>query len=215
MDILKQKYKFVNPPLPYAYDALEPYIDERTMHLHHDKHLQTYVDNLNKAIETNDKLKNKTLQELLYFAAELPEPTRTAVVNNGGGVFNHVFMFDALAPASSTQPGALTLKHINKHFGSLDKFKEQMKSAALSVFGSGYAWLVFDKDGNLKIITSKNQDTPLPLNLYPIMNLDVWEHAYYLKHQNLRADYIDAYFNVINWDEIEKRFAEFEKKYKK
>ncbi|MDR0850828.1 MAG: superoxide dismutase [Christensenellaceae bacterium] len=208
------KYPFVNLPLPYAYNALEPYIDEKTMMLHHDKHLQTYIDNLNTVLHNQPKYQEWTLEELLYNAARLPADIQTAVINNGGGVYNHRLYFDGLINGG-TKIGPKTSQLIDKSFGSMDKFKEQLKVMGLGVFGSGYAWLGFNKAGELKLIKTANQDTPIPLNLYPILNLDVWEHAYYLKHYNVRTDYIDDYLNIINWDRVEERITEFEKKNRK
>jgi Fe-Mn family superoxide dismutase len=198
-------YPFVNEPLPYAYDALEPYIDEKTMHLHHDKHLQTYIDNLNKILKDYPELQSWSLEHLLYDLASLPEKIQTGVRNNAGGVFNHQFYFTSLKNLSGKPSGALG-QAIDEQFGSFENFKNQMKAAGLSVFGSGYAWLVVNALGKLDIITCANQDTPLPLELCPVLNLDVWEHAYYLKHQNLRADYIRDWFHVVNWDEAERRY---------
>ena len=188
MTNLTYHYPFTNPPLPYAYQALEPYIDEKTMKLHHDRHLQTYVDNLNKALADYSRFHNWTLEQLLYNIASLPEEIQTAVRNNGGGVYNHLLYFTGLAPASNQMPTGALAEAIRREYGSLDAFLKKFKEAALSVFGSGYAWLVVAADGSLMITTTKNQDTPLPLGLCPVFNLDVWEHAYYLKHYNLRAD---------------------------
>ncbi len=197
------KYPFVNLPLPYDYDALEPFIDEKTMRLHHDKHLQTYIDNLNAAVEKDPRLKLMPLKQLITFSDKLPDPLRTAVRNNAGGVFNHRFYFDRLKNPSSGKPSDALLREIDKSFGSFDNFKAEFKNAALSVFGSGYAWLV--ADGNeLKIETSANQDVPSCRCL--LLNIDVWEHAYYLKHYNVRADYIDDFFEIIDWDKIEGNF---------
>lgn len=208
------KYPFTNLPLPYAYNAMEPYIDEKTMILHHDKHLGTYVDNLNKALENYPKYQEWTLEELLYNVSRLPVDIQVAVANNGGGVYSHRLYFDGLKNGD-TKMGDRTLQLIDANFGGVAKFKEQLKVMGLGVFGSGYAWLVFNKSGELKLIKTQNQDTPIPMNFYPILNLDVWEHAYYLKHYNLRADYIDDYLNIVNWDEVEKRIVEFEQKMQK
>lgn len=196
---MNQHYPFVNTPLPYAYNAMEPYIDEKTMRLHHDKHLQTYIDNLNNTLKDYPQFQNWTLEELLYNIPSLPQEIQTPVKNNGGGVFNHQFFFANLKnPAPQTPTGFLN-DAISRKYGSYESFQKQFKAAALSVFGSGYAWLIVNAIGQLQIITTANQDTPLPLGLCLVLNLDVWEHAYYLKHYNLRADYIDDWFHVINW----------------
>lgn len=197
---MNQHYKFVNTPLPYSYNAMEPYIDEKTMYLHHDKHLQTYIDNLNNALSQYPEFQTWTLEQLLVNVPSLPTDLQTAVTNNGGGVFNHQFYFSNLTNPAPSQPVGLLAESINMEFGSFQDFQNQFKTAALSVFGSGYAWLVVNAVGQLAIITTKNQDTPLPLGMCPVLNLDVWEHAYYLKHYNLRGDYIDDWFHVVNWE---------------
>lgn len=196
---MNQHYKFVNTPLPYSYNAMEPYIDEKTMYLHHDKHLQTYIDNLNNALSQYPEFQTWTLEQLLVNVPSLPTDLQTAVTNNGGGVFNHQFYFSNLTNPAPSQPVGLLAESINMEFGSFQDFQNQFKAAALSVFGSGYAWLVVNAVGQLAIITTKNQDPPLPLGMCPVLNLDVWEHAYYLKHYNLRGDYIDDWFHVVNW----------------
>ena len=195
--ILHDTYPFHLPPLPYPYDALEPYIDTETMYFHHDKHFKTYVDNLNAALKNYPKYHSFTLEELLTHLSELPDSIRTFVQNNGGGVYNHDLYFDLMAPGNQEIPS-----FISKIFGGSDLFKAQMKEAALHQFGSGFAWLVADSSGALKIISLPNQDTPLAHGYSPILPLDVWEHAYYLKYQNLRGTYIDSWFHVINWEEI-------------
>ncbi|KAI4453876.1 37s ribosomal protein s26 mitochondrial [Holotrichia oblita] len=191
-------YPFQLPPLPYAYNALEPYIDEKTMRLHHDKHLQTYINNLNAALKDYPQLHNWSLVQLLYYSNRIPEEIKTAVINNGGGVYNHMFYFANLKPpmAQQIKPTDNLMMAINSAFGSFETFKIEFKNQALSVFGSGYTSLVVNRDGNLQIINMKNQDTVWTLNACPIMLIDVWEHAYYLKYYNIRADYIDAWFNV-------------------
>ena len=196
---MNQHYKFVNTPLPYSYNAMEPYIDEKTMYLHHDKHLQTYIDNLNNALSQYPEFQTWTLEQLLVNVPSLPTALHTAVTNNRVGVFNHQFYFSNLTNPAPSQPVGLLAESINMEFGSFQDFQNQFKTAALSVFGSGYAWLVVNAVGQLAIITTKNQDTPLPLGMCPVLNLDVWEHAYYLKHYNLRGDYIDDWFHVVNW----------------
>ncbi len=200
-------YKFVNIPLPYAFDAMEPFIDAKTMELHHNRHLQTYVDNLNKALENYPELQKLPLEALVTPPRTLPAANWTTIRNNAGGVYNHRFFFNGLTPAANAKaPSGMLLEEIIKVYGSFDAFKAAFKAAALSVFGSGYAWLVVDSTGALKIITTANQDTPLSWNLCPILTIDVWEHAYYLKHYNLRADYIDDWFNVIDWDKANQNF---------
>ena len=196
----KETYPFRLPELPYAYHALEPFIDQRTMYFHHDKHLKTYIDNLNKALEAYPEYQTWTLEELLTRLPELPEELRTPVRNNGGGVYNHEMYFHLMAPAG--QPFST---EVAEAFGGEDNWKRQMKAAALGQFGSGFVWLVRDTTGAMKIIALPNQDNPLTIGLQPILPLDVWEHAYYLKHQNLRSDYIDDWFHVINWNAVEQR----------
>ncbi len=193
-------YPFVNPPLPYAYDALEPFIDTKTMHLHHDRHLQTYVDNLNKALKDHPDLHGWSLEELIGRAGELPEDIRTTVWNNAGGVYNHILYFDGMSNSETRCYAGSLYTAIMEEFGSFDAFYDQFKSKALSVFGSGYAWLVMDQDGRLRIISTANQDTPISLNMSPVLLIDVWEHAYYLKHYNERAAYIDDWFHVVDWE---------------
>lgn len=197
-----EHYKFVNPPLPYPYDALEPFIDSKTMELHHDRHLQTYVDNLNNILKDYPQYQSLSLEQLLVYSYSLPTAIQTPIKNNAGGVFNHIFFFNNLKNPSTLQPESPLSAYITSTFGSYDNFQKEFTTAALSVFGSGYAWLAIDAFGQLKILTSANQDTPLTLNLCPILNLDVWEHAYYLKHYNQRAEYIKDWFHVINWQQV-------------
>jgi Fe-Mn family superoxide dismutase len=200
-------YPFTLIPLPYAYDALEPYIDKLTMELHHDKHLQTYITNLNNAIKDRPALQNWTLEQLIYFAYQLPKEIKTTVLNNAGGVFNHNFYFKNLEPNKlQKQPQGALLNAIVSKFGSFEDFKTQFKQNALSVFGSGYTALVKTENGELKIVNTKNQDTVLPQNDRLIMLIDVWEHAYYLKNYNLRTNYIDNWFNVVNYQQAEKNY---------
>lgn len=196
---MNKHYKFINTPLPYAYDAMEPYIDEKTMRLHHDKHLQTYIDNLNNTLSKYPQFQHWTLEQLIINVPCLPKDIQTNIKNNGGGVFNHQFYFSNLSNPASLHPIGILGESIINEFGSYMSFKNQFKAAALSVFGSGYAWLVVNATGHLCIITTQNQDTPLQLGLFPVLNIDVWEHAYYLKHYNLRADYIDDWFHIVNW----------------
>lgn len=198
-------YPFVNTPLPYAYKALEPYIDEKTMCLHHDRHLQTYIDNLNKLMDENPALQQFSLEELLTRWCRLPQHLQIPVRNNAGGVFNHRFYFNSMKEPGAPCEAPRLFDEMSLQFKSPEDFKSQFKEAALSVFGSGYAWLV-SHGGRLKIITTANQNTP-PLNsMTPLLNIDVWEHAYYLKHYNMRAAYIDDWFHLINWEAVEGRF---------
>lgn len=193
------------PDLPYAYDALEPYIDEETMHLHHDKHHNTYVTNLNSAIEKYPELGEKTIEELLSDMDAIPTDIKTAVRNNGGGHANHSFFWEIMAPNAGGEPTGEIKEAINEAFGDFSSFKEEFKKAAAGRFGSGWAWLVME-NGKLAITSTANQDSPLMEGKKPILGLDVWEHAYYLKYKNVRPDYIAAFWNVINWDEVNKRF---------
>ena len=193
------------PDVPYAYDALEPYIDEETMHLHHDKHHNTYVTNLNAAIEKYPELGEKTIEELLSDMDAIPTDIKTAVRNNGGGHANHSFFWEIMAPNAGGEPTGEIKEAINEAFGDFSSFKEEFKKAAAGRFGSGWAWLVME-NGKLAITSTANQDSPLMEGKTPILGLDVWEHAYYLKYKNVRPDYIAAFWNVINWDEVNKRF---------
>ena len=199
------RYPFVNLPLPYAFDALEPWIDEKTMMLHHDRHLQTYIDRLNAALKDAPRLQRLTLEQLLCKAPRLPEPTKTALLQNAGGVYNHRFYFALLQPPADTAPSGALAEAIDRDFGGFDAFRAAFQKAALGVFGSGYAWLVLDC-GKLKIVTTANQDTPLPQHQCPVLTIDVWEHAYYLKHYNVRADYIAGWFHVVNWTQAEENY---------
>ena len=185
--------------LNYSYDALEPYIDKETMMIHHDKHYKNYVDKLNAAIKKYPNLYSSSLTDLLTNLDSLPEEVSQTIKNNGGGVYNHEFFFDLMTSKKTIPSGELE-KSITRDFKSLDRFKEEFKKAALDVFGSGWAWLVSDNNGNLSIIKTSNQDTPISQNLTPIIGIDVWEHAYYLRYQNNRANYIDNWFNVVDWN---------------
>lgn len=193
--------------LPYAYDALEPYIDEETMHLHHDKHHQTYVNNLNAAIEKHPELAEKSVEELIADLSQVPEDIRTAVRNNGGGHANHEFFWKIMGPDAGGEPTGAVKDAIKSDLGSFEAFKVDFKAAATGRFGSGWAWLVVNKEGKLEVTSTANQDTPLAEGKTPILNLDVWEHAYYKKYSNRRADYIDAFWNVVNWDEVNRLYA--------
>jgi len=194
----QQHYPFTLMPLPYAYNALEPYIDTLTMQLHHDRHLKTYVDNLNAALAPYPALHGMKLYQLLLHPEQLPAEIRTAVLHNAGGVYNHDFFFRGMTPGGSAPSQALGRK-IDETFGSFDNFKAQFKAKALEVFGSGYAWLARGCDDALVIITTANQDTPIAAGFLPLAGIDVWEHAYYLKHYNVRADYIDDWFRVADF----------------
>ncbi|KAF6567346.1 superoxide dismutase [Paenibacillus sp. FSL M8-0228] len=198
---------FQLPELPYAKDALEPHIDAQTMEIHHDRHHNTYVTNLNAALESAPELQSKSLEDLISNLDSVPESIRTAVRNNGGGHHNHSLFWEVIGPNGGGQPTGAIAEAINNELGGYDKFKEDFTKAATTRFGSGWAWLVVGKDGKLAITSTPNQDSPLFEGLTPVLGLDVWEHAYYLKYQNKRPDYISAFYNVINWDEVNKRYA--------
>jgi superoxide dismutase, Fe-Mn family len=195
---------FELPALPYAFDALEPHIDAQTMQIHHGKHHQTYVNNLNAALEKHSALEAKTIEDLLQDINSVPEDIRTAVRNNGGGHANHTLFWQLMAPKAGGAPTRAVADAINETFGSFDAFKEQFTKAAIGRFGSGWAWLV-KSGGKLAIESTANQDSPLMEGKTPVLGLDVWEHAYYLKYQNRRPDYIAAWWNVVNWAEVAKR----------
>jgi superoxide dismutase, Fe-Mn family len=192
------------PKLPYAFGALEPHIDEQTMQIHHGKHHQTYVNNLNAALEKHPQLQGKSIDELLRDINAVPEDIRTIVRNNGGGHANHTMFWEIMGPNAGGAPTGAIADAIDSTFGGFDKFKEEFAKAATGRFGSGWAWLV-DRGGTLSIESTANQDSPLMEGRKPIMGLDVWEHAYYLKYQNRRPDYISAWWNVVNWEAINKR----------
>lgn len=194
------------PDLPYGYDALEPYIDVETMHLHHDKHHNTYVTNLNAAIEKYPELGEQSIEELVTNLNEVPEDIRTAVRNNGGGHANHSFFWKIMAPNAGGEPTGAIKEAIDQAFGSFEKMKEEFKTAATGRFGSGWAWLVLN-NGKLEITSTANQDSPLTDGKTPIIGLDVWEHAYYLKYKNVRQDYIAAFWDVVNWDQANENLA--------
>jgi Fe-Mn family superoxide dismutase len=195
------------PPLPYAANALEPSIDAQTMEIHHGRHHKAYVDNLNKALEGQAALSAKPVCQLLKEIKEVPENIRQAVINNGGGHANHSMFWEIMGPGGGGQPGGALAADIAATFGSFDKFKADLKTAGTGRFGSGWAWLVLD-GGKLKVINTLNQDSPYMTGAYPVMGVDVWEHAYYLKYQNKRPDYLDAWWNTINWKAVEKRHAD-------
>ncbi|MEQ1885243.1 MAG: superoxide dismutase [Bryobacteraceae bacterium] len=203
---------FTLPKLPYAFDALEPYIDAQTMQIHHDRHHQAYVDNLNRAIASDAELSKLSVEELLQKLDTLPAQIRTQVRNQGGGHANHTLFWQTLAPASqSGKPGGALAAALNQTFGSQEKFEDQLRAAAAGVFGSGWAWLALDGTGKLVIESSPNQDSPLLMKHRPLLGIDVWEHAYYLKYQNRRPDYLAAITKVINWDFVTQRYADFTK----
>jgi Fe-Mn family superoxide dismutase len=193
------------PPLPYDYKALEPYIDEQTMRIHHDKHHAAYVTNLNAALEKAPNLQQKSVDDLIRGISTVPEEIRTAVRNNGGGHVNHTMFWQIMGPGKGGPATGAVGEAITSSFGSFDSFKEQFAKAATTRFGSGWAWLL-DVGGKLAIESTANQDSPLMEGKKAILGLDVWEHAYYLKYQNRRPDYITAWWNVVNWDEVNKRF---------
>ncbi|MGZ0052184.1 superoxide dismutase [Brevibacillus gelatini] len=194
------------PALPYAHDALEPHIDAQTMEIHHGRHHATYVNNLNAALEAHPELQQKSVEELISNLDALPESIRTAVRNNGGGHANHSLFWEILSPNGGGQPTGELADAINAAFGSFDNFKAEFAKAATTRFGSGWAWLTAE-GGKVAISSTPNQDSPIMEGKTPILGLDVWEHAYYLRYQNKRPDYINAFWNVVNWDEVSKRFA--------
>ena len=194
------------PDLPYDYDALEPHIDEATMKVHHDKHHQAYVDKANAALEGTD-WDGKPVEEVLADLSALPDDIRTAVRNNAGGHANHSMFWQIMGPDGGGEPDGDLGSAIDDAFGGFDAFKEELKNAGVGQFGSGWAWLVHDGSG-LAVVSTPNQDTPLSDGKTPLLGVDVWEHAYYLKYQNKRPDYIDAWWNVVNWDEVARRFSE-------
>lgn len=198
---------FELPPLPYAYDALEPHIDTLTMEIHHTKHHNAYVSNLNAALEKHPELAGRTLEQLVTDLESIPEDIRTAVRNNGGGHFNHSLFWTVMGPRGGGEPKGELAQAISAAFGSFSAFKSTFNQTAISRFGSGWAWLGF-KNGQLAVISMPNQDVPMMDGLTPILGIDVWEHAYYLKYQYRRADYINAWWNVVNWDEVARRFDE-------
>jgi len=193
------------PALPYAYDALEPHIDAQTMEIHHSRHHATYVNNLNAALEGHEALQQKTVEELISDLNSVPESIRTAVRNNGGGHANHTLFWEIMGPNGGGKPTGALADAINETFGSFEKFQEEFTKAAVGRFGSGWAWLVLD-GGKLAIMSTPNQDNPLMEGKIPILGIDVWEHAYYLKYQNRRPDYIAAWWNVVNWDAVNQRY---------
>jgi len=193
------------PPLPYAYDALEPHIDEETMHLHHDKHHQAYVTNANGALQGTEWAE-RPVEEVLQNLDALPEDKRTPVRNNGGGHYNHSLFWEWMSPDGGGEPDGALRQAIESAFGSFEDFKARLKAAGVGQFGSGWAWLVHDRSG-LAVVSTPNQDNPISQGKTPLLGVDVWEHAYYLKYQNRRPDYIDAWWNVVNWPKVAEAFA--------
>ncbi len=196
------------PELVYAYDALEPHIDARTMEIHHSKHHQGYVNKTNAALEGQDALLAKSIEEVLSDLDAIPESIRTAVTNNGGGVANHSLYWRIMGPNGGGEPSGALANAIAAAFGGFASFQEKFSNAALTQFGSGWAWLIVDSAGDLQVVSTSNQATPLSEGATPIVNLDVWEHAYYLKYQNRRPDYVKAWWNVVNWAEVGRNFED-------
>ncbi len=211
---LTQEYPFKVMPLPYAYNALEPYIDEKTMRIHHDGHYRTYVENLNDILKMYEEFQDWSLFELLTNLNRLPVQIRKGVRDNAGGVLNHDLFWLSMAPGRSAPTGNLQ-RAIDRDFGSMGNMMNAMTEAGKSVFGSGWAWLVTDKNGKLSIVTTANQDNPISQGLYPVLPLDVWEHAYYLKNQNRRGEYIENWRNVINWNRATRNYDELLKQFGK
>ncbi|HEY6286359.1 MAG TPA: superoxide dismutase [Ktedonobacteraceae bacterium] len=199
---------FELPPLPYDYSALEPYIDTQTMQIHHDKHHQAYVTNVNNALQGHDQLASMSVDDLLRNIHQVPESIRTAVRNNAGGHSNHSMFWNIMKPNGGGEPSGDLASAVQNAFGSFDAFKTAFNDAGVKRFGSGWAWLVLDSSGKLQVISTANQDSPLMDGLYPVMGNDVWEHAYYLKYQNRRPEYLNAWWNVVNWDEVARRYGQ-------
>jgi superoxide dismutase, Fe-Mn family len=194
------------PPLPYSFDALEPHIDAKTMEIHHDKHHQAYITNANNALKDFPDLAAKPVEVLIADLSVVPEKIRVAVRNNAGGHANHSFFWKILGPNAGGAPTGKLAEAIDSTFGGLEPFKEKLQAAGAARFGSGWAWLVVDKTGKLEIVSTANQDSPITDGLKPVLGVDVWEHAYYLKYNNRRPEYLQAWWNVVNWDEINKRY---------
>ena len=194
------------PALPYAYEALEPHIDQETMHLHHDRHHAAYVNNLNAAVEKHPELFNKSPEDLIRNLSAVPDDIRTAVRNNGGGHVNHSMFWQIMKPSGGGQPSGPLADAINQAFGSFDNFKTQFNQAGATRFGSGWAWLSMEPGGALRVESTANQDNPLSEGRFPVMGNDVWEHAYYLKYQNRRPDYLNAWWNTVNWQAVSQRY---------
>jgi Fe-Mn family superoxide dismutase len=200
-------YPFKLPELGYAFNALEPHIDAKTMEIHHGKHHAAYTNNLNAALEKHADLHNRSAEDLIKNLHALPEDIRTAVRNNGGGFINHNLFWEIMRPGGAKKPGGGLAKEIDTAFGSFDAFKEALTKAATTRFGSGWGWLVLDASGKLAVTSTANQDNPITDGAQPVLGIDVWEHAYYLNYQNRRPDYIAAWWNVVNWDEVARRFG--------
>lgn len=200
------RYPYRLPDLPYSYDALKPILGEGTLHFHHDKHFKTYVENLNNTLQGCESCQAKTLEELLSDLEAVPIDRRDAVRNNGGGVYNHALYFCGLTPRRDGRPTGALAQAMERSFGSLESFRVQMKQAAVGQFGSGYAFLVRDGKGALSVVKTANQDCPLSQGLWPVLCVDVWEHAYYLDYQNRRADYVEGWFSLINWEFAAQRY---------
>jgi Fe-Mn family superoxide dismutase len=197
---------FTLPPLPYPADALEPYIDKMTMEIHHGRHHKAYVDNVNKALEGQTALQSLSIEQLMREINRVPQNIRQAVINNGGGHVNHTMFWEIMGPKAGGQPSGPLADEIKKTFGDFATFQAQVKQAAVGRFGSGWAWLVL-ADGKLQIVSTPNQDSPYMNGQVPVLGVDVWEHAYYLKYQNKRPDYVDAWWNVVNWNAVAERFT--------
>jgi superoxide dismutase, Fe-Mn family len=198
---------FSLPPLPYDYSALEPHIDTQTMQIHHDKHHAAYVNNLNTALEGQANLANQSIEDLLRNFNDVPQDIRQAVINNGGGHANHTMFWEIMGPNGGGEPSGALADAISQAFGSFADLKTKVNEAGVKRFGSGWSWLVSDRGGKLQVISTANQDSPLMQGLTPILGVDVWEHAYYLKYQNLRPKYLEAWWNTVNWEEVAKRFG--------
>ncbi|MEE9121165.1 MAG: superoxide dismutase [Syntrophobacteria bacterium] len=195
---------FTLPDLPYDFNALEPYIDARTMEIHHGKHHQAYIDNLNKALEKAPALQDKTIEDIVRNLGSAPEEVRPAIRNHAGGHYNHSLFWKAMSPDGGSQPTGVLLEKISAAFGSFDAFASSFSNAAITRFGSGWAWLSVDNGGGLAVTSTPNQDTPAMDGLKPVLGIDVWEHAYYLLYQNRRPDYVEAFWNVVNWEQVSK-----------
>lgn len=198
---------FTLPPLPYDYAALEPHIDTQTMQIHHDKHHNAYVTNLNAALESHPNVASQNIEDILRNIGDVPEAARQAVINNGGGHANHTLFWEIMGPNGGGEPTGALADAITKAFGSFADFKAKINDAGVKRFGSGWSWLVLDKDGALQVLSTANQDSPLMQSQTPLLGVDVWEHAYYLKYQNLRPKYLEAWWNTVNWAEVAKRFG--------
>lgn len=199
--------EYTLPPLPYSYDALEPTIDTQTMQIHHDKHHAAYVNNLNAALKDSPELQGKSVEDLISNLSAVPESVRTAVRNNGGGHANHTLFWEIMRPGGASAPGGALAAAIDSTFGGLEQLKKQVNEAGAKRFGSGWAWLVKDAGRSLSVISTANQDSPLMEGKQPLLGVDVWEHAYYLKYQNRRADYLAAFWNVVLWPAVAERYA--------